>query len=160
MTAMPTAGMQKGRVLVLGYGNPGRQDDGLGPAAAAAIEAMGWPGVTVSDNYQLVLEDALDVAQHDVVWFVDAARSGAEPFELRRVAPAFDLSFTSHLVAPEMLLALAEHYYGKRPEAYLLGIRGYAFDFLEGLTARARDNLDQAVALIRGRIGIAVGAVP
>jgi hydrogenase maturation protease len=28
------------RVLVLGYGNPGRQDDGLGPAAVAEIEKM------------------------------------------------------------------------------------------------------------------------
>ena len=141
------------RVLVLGYGNPGRQDDGLGPAVAAAIEALDWPGVTVCDNYQLVIEDVVDIAEHDVVWFVDAARDGGEPYELRRLSPTFDVTFTSHLVKPGTLLAIAGHYYGKSPEAYLLGIRGYEFEFLEGLTDRARSNLADALALIRDLIG-------
>ena len=76
-------GIRAPRVLVLGYGNPGRQDDGLGPAAAAEIGKLDWPGVTACDNYQLVIEDAVEIAEHDVVWFVDAARSGAEPYEVR-----------------------------------------------------------------------------
>jgi hydrogenase maturation protease len=148
------------RVLVLGYGNPGRQDDGLGPAAAAEIEKLDWPGVTVCDNYQLVIEDAIDIAEHDVVWFVDAARTGAEPYEVCTLSPAFDIAFTSHLVKPEALLAIAGQYCGKSPEAYLLGIRGYDFEFLEGLTDRASSNLAQAVALIRHRIGAFLEAAP
>jgi hydrogenase maturation protease len=36
---LPTASPSP-RVLVIGYGNPGRQDDGLGPAAAAEIEKL------------------------------------------------------------------------------------------------------------------------
>jgi len=140
------------RVLVLGYGNPGRQDDGLGPAAAAEIERLDWPGVTACDNYQLVIEDAVEIAAHDVVWFVDAARDGAEPFEVRRLSPAPAIAFTSHLVRPEALLAIAHEVYGRSPEAHLVGIRGYEFEFLEGLTDRARHNLGQAVALIRHRI--------
>lgn len=144
------------RVLVLGYGNPGRQDDGLGPAAAAEIDKLAWPGVTVCDNYQLVIEDALEIAAHDVVWFVDAARDGAEPYALRPLSPNADIAFTSHLVKPEVLLALAGQYYAKAPQAYLLGIRGYEFEFLEGLTERARGNLAQAVAHLRDRIGALV----
>jgi hydrogenase maturation protease len=140
------------RILVIGYGNPGREDDGLGPAAAAEIERLGRPGVSVRDNYQLVLEDAADVAEADVVWFIDAARTGPEPFEIRRLAPAASSSFTSHLAKPETILAIAERYYGRSPEAWLLGIRGYAFDnFHERLSERARDNLRQAVTHI-GRI--------
>jgi hydrogenase maturation protease len=96
-------------VLILGYGNPGRQDDGLGPAASAQIEALGWPNVTAHENYQLNIEDALDVADHDVVWFVDAARSGPSPFAFEALAPAASLEFTSHLVRPEAILALAHH---------------------------------------------------
>ena len=141
------------RVLVLGYGNPGRQDDGLGPAAATEIGKLDWPGVTACDNYQLVIEDAVEIAEHDVVWFVDAARSGSEPYEVRPLSPAPDIAFTSHLVKPEALLAIADRYCGKSPEAYLVGIRGYEFEFLEGLTDRASGNLAQAVALIRLRIG-------
>lgn len=141
------------RILLLGYGNPGRQDDGLGPAAAAAIEALGWPGVTTSDNYQLVLEDAVDIAAHDVVWFVDAAIEGEAPCTLTRLEPALDIAFTSHLLKPETVLAIAEQQFGARPQAYLLAIRGYEFAFCEGLTDRAARNLERAVSLLRDRIG-------
>lgn len=141
------------RILVIGYGNPGRQDDGLGPAAAAEIENIGWPNVTTSDNYQLVIEDAVEVAAHDVVWFVDASCEGDAPCTLSRLAPALDITFTSHLLKPESLLAIAHQQFGRSPEAYLLSIRGYQFDFLEGLSRPAADNLALAMVLLRRRIG-------
>jgi len=68
------------------------------------------------------------------------------------VSAAPDITFTSHLLKPDALLAVASEYFGKSPEAYLVGIRGYEFEFLEGLTDRANGNLVQAVALIRRRI--------
>ena len=147
------------RILVLGYGNPGRQDDGLGPAAVAQIENLGLPGVTASDGYQLVIEDSVEIAAHDVVWFVDAARTGAEPYEVHALSPALDIAFTSHLVKPEVLLAIAKQYYGKSPEAHLLGIRGYEFEFLEGLTVRARGNLALAMVLLRDQLSAVREAV-
>jgi hydrogenase maturation protease len=136
------------RVLVLGYGNPGREDDGLGPAFAAEIGQLGRQNVTIVDNYQLMIEDALAVADADVVWFVDADKTCPEPFQIRQLLPAHSIAFTSHLVKPEVILALAETYYGKTPEAYLLGIRGYGFEFREGLTGRATENLRGAVAAL------------
>jgi hydrogenase maturation protease len=152
LASVPLA-LRSPRILVIGYGNPGRQDDGLGPAAAAEIGKLYWPSATTCDNYQLVIEDAVQIADHDVVWFVDAMRDGDEPCVLRRVSAAFDIAFTSHLVKPEVLLAITERCYGKSAEAYLVGIRGYEFEFLEGLTNRARSNLMLAVALMRRRIG-------
>ncbi len=140
------------RVLILGYGNPGRQDDGLGPAVAARIEALGWSNVTAYDNYQLNIEDAMDVAEHDMVWFVDAARIGPSPFTIATLAPGATLEFTSHLVRPETILALARQYYGRAPEAFLLGIRGYAFEFIEALTPAATDNLHLAVEMLKERL--------
>lgn len=139
------------RVLVIGYGNPGRQDDGLGPAAAAAMEDLCSEHLTVFDTYQLNIEDAIDVAAHDIVWFVDAARVGRSPYAVTALAPAFEADFTSHLVRPEVVLALARHYYGKTPQAFLLGIRGYEFEFVEELTAPATDNLHLAVSMLRDR---------
>ena len=133
------------RVLVLGYGNPGRQDDGLGAAAVAEIETLNWPNVTAYDNYQLCIEDAIDVAEHDVVWFVDASRVGASPFAVTELSRATSVEFTSHLVRPEAILAMAEQYYNSTPCAYLLAIRGYEFEFIEALTPRATDNLRLAV---------------
>lgn len=149
------------RVLVLGYGNPGREDDGLGPAAAAAIEALGLPGVTTYDNYQLVIEDALEIATADVVWFVDASVNGTEPFDVRPLTPAAGVEFTSHTVKPDVLLAMAQQYCGGRvPEARLMGIRGYRFEFAEGLTDRARDNLGEAVACLTAEIRVALSLPP
>jgi hydrogenase maturation protease len=139
-------------VLILGYGNPGRQDDGLGPAASAQIDAMGWPNITAYDNYQLNIEDALDVADHDQVWFVDAVRAGPAPYAIEALAPAASLEFTSHLVRPEAILAMAHRYYGAAPPAFLLGIRGYEFEFIEELTPAATDNLHLAVQMLKERL--------
>lgn len=146
-------------VLALGYGNPGRGDDGLGPAAAERLGALRWPGVTVGDPYQLAPEDAVDVAAHDLVWFIDAARAGPEPFFAQRVTPAETIDFDSHRMSPQTLLALAERYCGKAPEAWLMGVRGYEFEFREGLSAKAAHNLDCAFALLRRRIGDYLGAL-
>ena len=139
-------------VLVLGYGNPGRQDDGLGPAVANAIDRLGLPGVTAYDNYQLNIEDAMDVGAHDVVWFVDAAKTGAAPYAVSALAPVGTIAFTSHIMQPQTVLAIAQQCYGRAPPAFLLGIRGYEFEFIEALTAAATENLDAALAMLTDSI--------
>jgi hydrogenase maturation protease len=143
---------RKPRVLVLGYGNPGRQDDGLGPAAVAEIERFGWPNLTAFDNYQLNIEDAMDVAAHDVVWFIDAAKTGRSPYAIHDVSSAKAIEFTSHIVRPETILAIARQCYGGSPPAFLLAIRGYEFEFVEALTPGAADNLRAALAMLAERI--------
>jgi hydrogenase maturation protease len=143
------------RILVLGYGNPGRQDDGLGPAVAAGLESLGGPNLTVLDGYQLNIEDAMDVAEHDVVWFVDAAKTGPSPFVVREIAPASGIEFTSHLVRPEAILAIASDCYGAAPRAFQLAVRGYEFAFVEALTPAAADNLRAALDMLIHRIGAA-----
>ena len=60
------------RILLIGYGNPGRADDGLGPALADRIEALDLPGLTVESDYQLSIEHAALAAGHDIVIFADA----------------------------------------------------------------------------------------
>ncbi len=92
------------RALVLGYGNPGRRDDGLGPRLAEAVDRMDLPRVDVESAYQLQAEDAAAVADHDVVVFVDADVSCPDPFELRPVVPAGDPRFSTHSLAPIMFI--------------------------------------------------------
>lgn len=141
-------------ILVIGFGNPGRLDDGLGPALAEAIEALRLPAVTVEANYQLNVEDAAQVAEHKIVVFADADVGGPEPFSLRRIHPgASRPSFTSHSVDPRDVLALAKELFGANAEAYVLGIRGYEFnEFGERLSERARANLAPAVACLEAAI--------
>jgi hydrogenase maturation protease len=143
---------REARVLILGYGNPGRQDDGLGPAAVAEIESMGLPNLTTFDNYQLNIEDAMDVASHDIVWFIDAAKTGQSPYSVRAVSPSSTIEFTSHIVRPEAILAIARQCYGGSPQAFLLAIRGYEFEFIEALTPGAKDNLHAALGMLTDRI--------
>lgn len=147
--------MSARRTLVLGWGNPGRRDDGLGPALAGAVAAMALPGVTAESGYQLQIEDAAEVARHERVLFVDADRAGEAPFRIRRVEPtAITPGFTSHSLAPGQLLALARDLFGAEPEAWLIGIRGYDFDeFGEGLSGRASANLVAATGFVRDAAG-------
>jgi len=134
-------------ILILGWGNPGRGDDGLGPEFVGAIEALGLPGVVVDSDYQLQVEDAAEVARYRRVLFVDADRGGIEPFWLDRLWPdERSLSFSTHSVSPAAVLALARDLFQAEPEAWIMGIRGYEFDeFCEQISVGARSNLDQAV---------------
>jgi len=132
-------------VLVLCYGNPGRLDDGLGPALARELTGRPVPGVEVEEAWQLQVEHAERIAAFDLVVFVDADAACAEPFELRPIEPRTELSFSSHSVAPEALLALAREHFASQVRGLVLGIRGWHFDgFGERLSARARVNLAAA----------------
>ncbi len=143
-------GKENPGIFVIGYGNPGRLDDGLGPAFADAIEEMHLPGVTVDSNYQLTVEDAKTIAEHDTVIFADADISGPEPFSFRRIEAKPATSFTSHIVEPETVLALAHGLFGASTRGYILGIRGYDFnEFGEELSRGARTNLVMALRFIK-----------
>ena len=135
------------RVLVLCWGNPGRLDDGLGPCLADRLGALDIPGVTVESTYQLQVEHADQVAQADLVVFVDAAMTGPSPFLAHPLAPLGHPAFSTHALEPGTVLALAEELYDAHPRAILLGVRGYAFDgFGEHLSSRAEQNLEAAGA--------------
>lgn len=139
-------------ILILGYGNPGRQDDGLGPAVAERIDALGLPGVTTDADYQLNIEDAATMARYGVVLFVDASIDAPEPYSLEKVSAATEIAFTSHSVSTSSLLAMCEEHFGGAPEAYVLGIRGHGFEFKEGLTPEGEQRLEEAVTFIQSLI--------
>lgn len=137
------------RVVVLGYGNPGRHDDGLGPALASAVEALHLPEVAVEEAYQLNIEDGATLADCDAALFVDASMAGAAPFEFRPVAAARSIAFTSHAVDPGSVLAICEEHFSTTPDAWVLAIRGYDFSMGEGLSDSAQQNLAEAVTFTR-----------
>lgn len=148
------------RTLVLGYGNPGRLDDGLGPAVVRALEARGLEGVTCDADYQLRLEDAAEIARHDAVVFVDAAAAGPEPFSYERVEPEPGRRFTTHSVPPGALLSVARTCFGVDVPARLLAVRGYDFDaFGERLSDAAVRNLEAAVAFLERTLAPRKGVI-
>lgn len=152
------------RVLVIGYGNPGRLDDGLGPALAAMLEECGLENVEIDSDYQLTVENAAQAAEVGLVVFADASTSCQEPFEFYPVEPEINLSFSSHHVSAEVVIGLARDLFLSCPDAYMLSIRGYEFDrFGECLSKQAQDNLGSAVefvdSFIRQRLEINAAGV-
>jgi len=137
------------RILFFGYGNPGRLDDGLGPALAARIEAASLQGLSVEADYQLAVETAFDVSMHDIVIFADAAVRGKAPFFFKEIHPRPPVSLSSHSVSPEAVLFFAERLFHSRARAYVLGIRGYEFNgYDERLSERAARNLEEAFQFV------------
>jgi hydrogenase maturation protease len=132
-------------VLVLAVGNPSRGDDALGPELAARLEAAALPGVEVITEFQLQVENALDLVGRERVIFVDAGTGTPGPYELRRAAPASEFLHTSHALSPEAVLATYERVTGaESPESWVLCVRGEAFELGDGLSATASSHLDAA----------------
>ncbi len=137
------------KVLLFGYGNPGRLDDGLGPAFIEAFEGRDLENVTLDADYQLTVEDAAAVAEHDVAIFVDASVNGAEPFFFEKLEPKSAATFSSHSVEAGGILGLAQEIFKAKTVAYALGIRGYEFnEFGQKLSDKAKDNLDKAIKFV------------
>ena len=147
----------KRSILIYAYGNPGRRDDGLGNALIEALEPWisenGMDHVELESNYQLNIEDADNIKDRDVVVFVDASIEDIEDYHFNTVEPSEGRSeFTTHAASPAYILALCIKLYNRRPETYLLQIRGYEWEFREGLSAGASQNLEAALDFLKRKI--------
>ena len=135
-------------ILIYGYGNPGRQDDGLGIAATQKLEAWASEnqitGIEFDSNYQLNIEDADAIARKDLVIFADASEEDIEDFCLSRVDGSSKVSFTTHAASPGYIVRLCKDLFQKEPLVLMLHIKGYEWAFKEGLSERAMENLDRA----------------
>jgi hydrogenase maturation protease len=118
------------RVLIIGYGNPLRGDDGFGWLAAERLrETLHDPEIEILTLQQLTPELMEPISRAGKVIFLDAAATG-EPGELlvAPVGPAVPstASFT-HFATPAGLLAGALALYGAAPPAFLVSIAGTDF---------------------------------
>jgi hydrogenase maturation protease len=114
------------RILVLGYGNPMRSDDGLGwHIAVDLFRTNRCPDIEVLPCHQLTPELAPPVSRADAVIFIDCEQGGM-PGEIccREVrCESIPPSFTHHLT-PWALLALSSELFGACPRACLLTMQG------------------------------------
>jgi hydrogenase maturation protease len=115
--------------LVIGYGNPLRCDDGVGPRAAEALSAcLQSADVEIVWCQQLTPDLAQSVSRAQLAIFIDAACDcPAGSLRSRRLTPESKKAFSggaafSHFQTPESLLAWSEELYGGSPEAYCLSV--------------------------------------
>lgn len=144
---------KKLNILLYGYGNPGRKDDGLGPILVDLVEK--WiikneiKNISIDSNYQLNIEDAYTIRDYDIVIFIDASIEEIDDFIFTRVEPSEKVNFTMHSASPSFVLHLCNKIYNYSPEAYLLHIKGYEFQLQEGLSDKAQRNLETAYEYIK-----------
>ena len=139
------------RVLVLGYGNPMRSDDGLGwQMAVDLFRTNRCPDVEVLPCHQLTPELAPAVSRADAVVFIDCERGGV-PGEVccREVrSESMPLSFTHHL-APAALLALSSELFGSCPRAFVLSIHGENYAPGEGFSSAVASQIPDLKARLQ-----------
>ena len=145
------------KILIYGYGNPGRQDDGLGAAFIRKMED--WiadnqeNNIQLDCNYQLNIEDAELISGKDMVVFVDATIEEIDDFSYTWINPdPARVEFSMHAVSPAFVVDLCRKMFGKAPDSYLLHIKGYEWDFKEELTTEASLNLEKAFTFLSQRI--------
>lgn len=140
-------------ILLYGYGNPGRKDDGMGPILVELVEK--WiieekiKNISIDSNYQLNIEDAYTIRDYDIVIFIDASIEEIDDFIITRVEPSDKVNYTMHSVSPSFVLNLCNKLYHYTPETFLLHIKGYEFQLQEGLSEKGRKNLESAFAFVR-----------
>jgi hydrogenase maturation protease len=134
-------------LLVIGYGNELRGDDGVGPRIARAVSSWGLPQVRALDVQQLTPELADAIGQADRVVFVDAAVGGEEV----RLSPLQGKPGlrSGHGSNPRELLALAELLHGKQPEAWLLTVPAENIELSEKLSPSCARGLEAALHHLR-----------
>lgn len=152
------------RIIVIGYGNPDRQDDGVAwhiltrlaahyniPIPDSPYEGLDVSGQAVDLYFdlQLVPELAERVSAYSAVVFVDA-HTGRVPEEihLEELVPNYQASPLTHHLTPSSLLDLAKTAYDAAPQALLVSVRGYEFKFVTTLSDCTAALVDPAVERI------------
>ena len=155
------------RVLVIGYGNPSRQDDGVGLAVVNGLRMRaGQAPLDEGDDgfndlgrrldtlflQQLSPELVETLAEYDQVVLVDA-HFGIYPELVHhsRLEPQVEPAIVSHHFTPGTLLSLARQLYGRAPSAELISVRGYAFDFTTELSPATATGVGQVIEELAAR---------
>jgi len=141
--------VQPVELLVIGYGNTLRSDDGVGPRVAEAVERLQLPGVRTLICQQLSPEHAEPVSRARVVVFVDAAVDAPQEVRLRPLEPGDTTQLMAHAADPRTMLALARDVFGHAPEAWWLTIPALDLEFGEALSSETRHGFDKAVRMIQ-----------
>lgn len=149
--------------MLIGYGNPDREDDGvawhilraltikLGLAAPESYEDEFplFESIEFSFYLQLTPEMAEEIAAYEYVCFVDAHTGNIpEPVRIINVENEFQRSPFTHHLTPQSLLSLCETIYEKKPDAALLSVLGHRFLFSRQLSKETEAFVSEAVDLI------------
>jgi hydrogenase maturation protease len=136
-------------LLVIGYGNSLRSDDGVGPRVAEAVEELHLPGVRTLVCQLLTPEYADAIASARRVIFVDAAVDKTDGVHFRKLEPGETSQLMAHAADPRTMLALARDVFGRTPEAWWLTIPAIQMGFGTDYSPVTEAGFHTAVAEIK-----------
>ena len=145
-------GCPDGPVMVVGYGNSRRSDDGVGPAVAARL--AGDPrlaGVIIRSEPQLTPELAADASQASLLVLVDAGTDEAPgEVSVRRLepSPAEGGTAWTHHLDPSALVGLARELWGSAPPVILVSIGPASLEVGESLSEVVVPAVTRAADLV------------
>ncbi|CAN5342057.1 hydrogenase [soil metagenome] len=137
-------------VLIIGYGNPLRGDDGVGRMVAQRLERI-LSSSTHDIRYpqQLSPELAEPISRAQIVIFIDATRhSEAGEISQRQLIPKPLSESLGHHVNPQGLLVLADELFGRHADAYAFTVGGEWWGYSECLSPK----VESAVPVVIDRL--------
>lgn len=151
-------------VLVIGYGNTLRGDDGVGYQIAETVAEWQLPQVRSIAVHQLLPELAADIAEVQIVMFVDAVITVDSPKTDITITPIFaagDETFSTHIITPQLLLGITQRLYSVTPVAYLLTIPAIDFTLGANLSSIACQGKELALDYLKSavRVGGQFGSI-
>ena len=156
-------------VLVVGYGNALRTDDGLGWHVAERLaDDPRLAGATVLRRHQLTPELALDISEATLLVLVDASHGpAAGEVSVERLEPTGDAGTSgttwSHHLTPATLVDLARELYGRAPDVFVVGCGVASVEMGDELSPEVRDALPRVVDAVADLVAsraVARGDVP
>jgi len=138
------------QILILGYGNPLRSDDGLGWRAAEDLAGkFSCDDVEIRSCHQLTPDLVESISKADTVFFIDASREG-EPGEVRckPVLPGPSSGRFSHQLSPTAILGWSRELFGRCPQAFAVSVCGRCFELGETLSPVVTASLPRLTALV------------
>ena len=154
----------KADTLVIGYGNADRQDDGVGwhilknLAERVGQQVPEDPGAPIEiENetvdliflLQIIPELAEMISHYKRVCFVDAHTADiSEEISWIKLHPEYERSPLTHHMSPKTVLSISAIIYGSAPEAILVSVRGFSFEFSQALSPQTATLSQEAVEKI------------
>ncbi len=154
--------MPQNVILLIGYGNTLRSDDGVGRYLAEKIAERQLPDVKVLSVHQLTPELAAEMAQVQAVIFIDAiAHQEPKITDENSVSqiPITEINVQSlsysgvqptlgHSSNPEALLKVCHELYGQSPLAWWVTVPTRNFDFGETFSEITQAAIAPAITVL------------
>lgn len=135
------------QMLIIGYGNSLRSDDGAGIVMAQKMaphfDAKGLPTQLITET-QLLPEMAADISAPSIntVVFVDTSvQSNDAQVQINMIDVDTPTASTGHQLCPAALLLYASLLYGRNPQAWLVSIPGVNFAHGESFSPTVKNAI-------------------